>query len=580
MEVALRSVFSWGAVPAFVMVIGLISPPVVLGADQEEMEQVGGLPYSDSYDKTTVGIDVFVRDGAGDPVTGLKRERFHLFQDGVEAPISHFAAFTERSFNRNLPGAGEGAQSGGPDADIAGINDAAPVYIILFIDNLNLRYADRNRVLRSMRSFIDGIMTGPVQVMVVSHLNGIDVVQPFTDNPREVVNSLRLLRMSEAALDQRDEDHQRIQREVRRAERNNTRSKNGRDRTMSDLYTKIRTFATEEDFVLEKTLGAIRSSGTALVGVEGRKSLIYVSNGLPMVLASDLLHEFSGMGGVSRAALTIPYNRRRRYDALAAAANAQEISIYTIDATGTHIPNPPTGNFETALSSSALAIAAENQRMPLRILAEQTGGISVVKTDDFGVGLDRIRGDLLTFYSIGYDIDSPGSDTVHQVEVRIGDDSSFQTRYRKTFVEKSLQSRMQDAVTAGLFFGAGKNDMGLEVAVDALSKATEKQWLQPLRVFLPTSSVAMTRQGDEYVGGVVLFVAMRNIKGNNTDIQRQVHEFRIPVDQYDERKDDRFTVDLRLLLEAGQNTIVIGVLDEKTHQTSFRSLETTSPDLP
>jgi hypothetical protein len=286
------------------------------------------------------------------------------------------------------------------------------------------------------------------------------------------------------------------------------------------------------------------------------------------------------MGGVSRTALTIPYNRRRRYDALAAAANAQEISMYTIDATGTHIPNPPTGNFETALSSSALAIAAENQRMPLRILAEQTGGISVVKTDDFGVGLDRIRADLLTFYSIGYDIDSPGSDTVHQVEVRIDDGSSFQTRYRKTFVEKSLQSKMQDAVTAGLFFGAGKNDMGLEVAVDALSKATEKQWLQPLRVFLPTSSVAMIREGDQYVGRVVLFVAMRNLKGNNTDIQRHVHEFRIPVDQYAERKDDRFTVDLRLLLEAGQNTIVIGVLDEKTHQTSFRSLEMTSPDLP
>ena len=90
----------------------------------------------------------------------------------------------------------------------------------------------------------------------------------------------------------------------------------------------------------------------------------------------------------------------------------------------------------------------------------------------------------------------------------------------------------------------------------------------------------MIREGDQYVGRVVLFVAMRNLKGNNTDIQRHVHEFRIPVDQYAERKDDRFTVDLRLLLEAGQNTIVIGVLDEKTHQTSFRSLETTSPDLP
>ncbi len=561
---------------AFLIAGGLTSIPVVLDAEQETPDQVGGLARIDTYDHTTVSIDVFVRDGDGNPVTGLKREQFRLFQNGTEMPISNFAVFTQAVFD---PHASQSASAGDVEAGgQARLDEARPIYIILFIDNQFLRFSDRNRVLQSLRNSVEGIMRGPVQIMVASRHNKLEILQPFTDDPRAVIDALRLLRMEEARLDDRDEEHQRIEREIHRAEKNKSHTRSGRDQEISDLFTKLRVFVQEEGYHLEESLSAIRKTTSALTGVTGRKYLVYVSNGLPLGLGKDLFHQFAGLDArTNRAALDLPYNRKRRYDTLAAAANAQEITIYTIDATGTYSSTPGIGDSESRRSTAAAAIDRDNHQMSLKLLAENTGGLAVANSDDFAAGLDRIRGDFLTFYSIGYDIDSSGTDTVHQIEVKLNLATNYTTRYRRTFVEKSIQSKVQDEVTAGLFFDVGENPLGIEVTTSSQVKVTEKQWQQPLNVLLPVPSLTMTREGDEYVGRAILFVATRNLDNNSTDMQRQVHDFRLPVDQYEERKTNRFPIFLRLLLNSGKHRIVVGLLDEKTNQTSIQRVETTSP---
>ncbi len=561
----------------FLIAGGLASTPLAVGAEPETPDQVGGLARIDTYDHTTVSIDVFVRDGDDNPVTGLKREQFRLFQNDSEVPISNFAVFTRAVFDPHSP---ESASAGDVEAgDQASLDEAKPIYIIVFIDNQFLRFSDRNRVLQSLRNSIEEIMRGPVQIMVASRQAKLEIVQPFTDDPRAVIDALRLLRMEEARLDDRDDAHQRIEREIHRAEKNKSHTRSGREQEISDLFTKLRVFVDEEGYHLEETLSAIRKTTSALTGVTGRKYLVYVSNGLPLGLGKDLFHQFAGLDArTNRAALDLPYNRKRRYDSLAAAANAQEITIYTIDATGTYSSTPGIGDSESRRSTAAGALDRDNHQMSLKLLAENTGGLAVANSDDFAAGLDRIRADFLTFYSIGYDIDSSGSDTVHHIEIKLDEHPNYKTRYRRTFVEKSMQSRVQDDVTAGLFFDVGENPLGIEVTTAAQIKVTEKQWQQPLTVFLPVPSLTMTREEDEYVGRAILFVGTRDLDDNSTDMQRQIHDFRLPVDQYEERKTDRFPIFLRLLLNSGHHRIVVGVLDEKTNQTSIQRVETTSPD--
>lgn len=555
----------------------LASTPLAIGAEQEPPDHVGGLVRIDTYDHTTVSIDVFVRDGDDNPVTGLKREQFHLFQNDSEVPISNFTVFSQAVFDPHSPESALGVDI--KAGDQARLDEAKPIYIILFIDNQFLRYSDRNRVLQALRGSVEEIMRGPVQIMVANRQEKLEIVQPFTDDPRAIKDALRLLRMEKARLDDRDEEHQRIEREIQRAEKNKSHTRSGREQEISDLFTKLQVFVEEEGYHLEQSLSAIQKTTSALTGVTGRKYLVYVSNGLPLGLGKDLFHQFAGLDArTNRAALDLPYNRKRHYDSLAAAANAQEITIYTIDATGTYSSTPGIGDSESRRSTAAGAIDRDNHQMSLRLLAENTGGLAVANSDDFAAGLDRIRADFLTFYSIGYDIDSCGSDTVHHIEIKLDDSPNYKTRYRRTFVEKSMQSRVQDDVTAGLFFDVGENPMGIEVTTAAQIKVTEKQWQQPLTVFLPVPSLTMIREGDEYVGRSILFVATRDLDDNSTDMQRQVHDFRLPVDQYEARKTDRFPIFLRLLLNSGHHRIVVGLLDEQTNQISIQRIKTTSPD--
>jgi VWFA-related protein len=563
----------------FLVIAGVIASPLpgFCAGDEEQAERLGGLSYNDAYDDLPIRIDVFVRDKDGRPVTGLKREQFRLLQDGVEVPITSFTAFTQTEPD------GQGAALLRPEpatSDDAGGQAMAvrgkPIYILLFIDNRNLRVADRNRILRSLHALVRGDLGGPARIMVVSYQRSLEIVQPFTDDSGRLVDALRQLRKTDAERDDQDDERERIQREIRRAEKNRHYTSQARNREMTDLYTSIREYADEEETRLNDTLLAIRTAATSLSGITDRKYLIYVSNGLPMALGAELLHQFAALNtATSQAGMTYKYNRMSRYDAFLAAINAQEVTIHTIDATGSFSQAAQLGETDSLRSAAISVIARENLQAPLRLMAEKTGGLAIMNTDDFEAELNRIRQSLQTYYSIGYDLDTDagGSDTVHYIEVQIDSAAEYETRYKRTLVEKSIQSRVQDEVTSGLFFDQSNNPMDLEARAGRQLRVAENQWQLPLTISLPVPAVAMSRENGEYVGHVVLFVAMRDLQGGLTDVQRQAHTFRLTPDEYERFKGDRFPIYHRLLLGSADHRIVVGVLDEMTRQTSTQILQ-------
>jgi hypothetical protein len=82
----------------------------------------------------------------------------------------------------------------------------------------------------------------------------------------------------------------------------------------------------------------------------------------------------------------------------------------------------------------------------------------------------------------------------------------------------------------------------------------------------------MLPEAGEYVGRVVLFVANRDTKGKQSDIQRRQFEIRMPPEDYATRRGEHYVAALDLLLEAGEQRVVVGVLDPVTRQASFARL--------
>jgi len=197
-----------------------------------------------------------------------------------------------------------------------------------------------------------------------------------------------------------------------------------------------------------------------------------------------------------------------------------------------------------------------NQQEPLQYIAEKTGGRAILGVNDVTAGLNLFRQDLFSYYSLGYTISGSGTDRVHRLEVRLPGHPDYEVNYRRSFVEKSLESKVQDRVFSGLTFDIDDNPMA--VSVDEIG--------------FPLESIALVPEGEEYVGRVVVFVAVRDEKGRQSDLQRREHEIRVARDDLERRRGERYVIELPLLMRSGSYRIVVGVMDRLTRQTSYNTI--------
>ena len=121
------------------------------GAGEEPTPQpIGGLGFIDEVEVTVVNVDVFVRDGKGRAVENLGKDDFRILQDGKEMPISNFAFLIHERPEPVGDVAMAPEAEGRPPASASAV--AEPVYVVLHVDNENLRPLDRNRKVKVRRA--------------------------------------------------------------------------------------------------------------------------------------------------------------------------------------------------------------------------------------------------------------------------------------------------------------------------------------------------------------------------------------------------------------------------------------------
>jgi len=549
-------------------------------ADQEEAK--GGLAFVDEVQVTVVNIDVFVRDRQGNPVTGLSKEQFRLLQDGAERKLSHFAAYTQEVISEIMAAREDEAMSGLPAGPAGVVSEEAegladliqPVHIVLYVDNENIRPFDRNRVLSQVRRFISEVMQPHVQVMVISVQRSPKIVQPFTDDPLAVKDALKSLTRVYGARTDADRNRGRLIHDMQSvAESAPNQGARADQNEAIYLEDRIRSYADEMAMELGYSLNSVREVLTTLAGLPGRRVLVHISSGLPAVPARDLINWY---GDLFQKTSTLPmlarFNRRQLYESLASSANAQGVTFYTIDASGLSGTASASAEYSRPVDPMITSIHVINYQEPLLVIAEKTGGRAIVDSNDVTELLEEMRDDLFTYYSLGYTLSSSGSDTVHRIEVELPDHPEYKLVYRRTLVEKSLETQVQDRVVSGLLLALDDNPMGLEITAGEPKPATGERWILPVEIAIPIESVALLPESGEFVGRVVLFVANRDLKGKQSDIQRRQFEIRMPPKDYESRRDEFYVAALDLLLDVGEHKLVVGALDPVTRQASFVSL--------
>ncbi|MEM6705945.1 MAG: VWA domain-containing protein [Acidobacteriota bacterium] len=530
--------------------------------------------YAETVNVEIVNIEVYVTDKAGNPIRDLSEADFEMLADGKVVPISNF--YTVKS---PIAGAEGGIDAGPEEAEVAEAPEPEPVaeeaqevppdqrlHVVVYIDNFNLTPFKRNRVLVELRQFLRNFLSPDDKIMLATYDRELNLRHPFTARPENI---------NRALIEIEDISAQRIHRVRERVDLFNQIEE---AETVTEALMFARNYAGSVRNDTSFTIDALRSIVDNLAGSRGRKAIIYVSEGLPMIAGEDIFYQVNQKW---REQLSLneamEYDMSSRYRELANQANANRVSFYTIDARGLTVLAQ--GTVETELKGQAGertfidSVQNSNLQSTVQMLAERTGGRAIINANKYLPDLRKIAVDFSNFYSLGYALPDVGDGRYHSIEIRLRDKAlrkKYSIRHRDGFRAKTVDTRMHDGTLSALNLDLQDNPLGarLEFGPPKLTPAGNL-YTVPMLLRIPMPSLAIIPQSGLHRGKLRLWFAAKDEKDELSDVA----ELEIPIDiraeDWERNKDKEFLYRLNLDMEPGYHDIALGIRDTIGAQSSF-----------
>jgi VWFA-related protein len=559
------------------MLCGVLALPA--GGQDTPTETLGEQrTFASEVEVTVANIDVFVRDRDGRPVRDLTAEDFRILQDGVEMTISNFTSVSAEPLEpAPLRSATDDAES---DPDRSTPRPIEPNRVILIFDNENLFPPDRRRVMNGVRTFVDEVMTTPVEMMVLSTRRAVDVKQPFTTDRDEVMRALDLVSKESAARVALDRERRAILVEMERFA--NQAARESYVEFLADvqgqvfkvqMQGRITAYMEQESGVLRDTLRNLHEVVRMVSGIDGRSSIVYVSNGLSMTPGLDLMHEFAEVFLDNTIYTRIAQRTfAPEFRALTDAANREGVSLYTVDASGLKPPIGFDADDRYVPEAAASWVATANQQESMGFMADATGGIAVLDSNDVTEGLRLVRDDFANFYSIGYRISAAGDDTAHRIEVQLPQHPEYEIRHRKWLIEVSLETRVRERVLQTLVRDLEFNPLGVELTSGPSVEISARRWEVPLIVSIPVNRLGLAPADDDLVAQLELFICVRDERGRETPVHQRTLQLRIPQAGFAPDREQRYELSLQMTFREERHVVAVGLVDRVTEQTSYHRI--------
>lgn len=522
--------------------------------------------FFESVDVSIVNLDVYVRDREGSPVRGLGVGDFVVLEDGEEIEISHFAEVDGRG-----PASGRSIASEAPEEIRALPPTAArlpaptpePVYLIVYIDNFNIRPFDRNRVFRRLRRFMADEVESGTQTMIVTYDRSLNVRQPFTTDARLLESRLVELETFTGHRVQLESERRQLLGELIDAQ------------SLSDADWRIRQYADSLLNDVSFSIDAIKEMVGSLAGLEGRKMLLYVSDGVPMIAGQDLYYFVQEkFGDSSSLGEMMNYDASRQFRQLATLANSNDVTFYTIDAAGLRVSSSI--GAENARTDRTVnpgfmdSIETNNLQAPLVLLANETGGQVIMNTNDIGDGLERIAEDFGTYYSLAYTPRQVENGRYRRVEVKLREKQrGVRIRHRAGYRSKSAATRMSDGTLATLQYGFDSNPLGATLAFGAIEPLESQYFGVPVQVTIPLGRIVLVPRETLHQGRLRLYIGAMDEDGDLSPIQQVPLVIEVPNEDVAGAREQGYLYQMKVQIRGGEHRVVVGVLDEFGGVESF-----------
>jgi VWFA-related protein len=529
--------------------------------------------FVDTVNVSVVNVDVYVTEKkGGNRVNGLKREDFEIFEDGRPVAITNFYAMKDgkavtppaEPAVAATPAAPAPPPLPGDDLNAVKTPEDQRLRLVVYIDNFNLRPFNRNRVMRELRAFIGEKLSREDQLMLVSYDRSLHVRRTFTSDPHLIATALLELEKVSGQGVHQDSDRREALRSIEDSENVNEATMHARSYSQAVFND------------LSFSIDAIKDIVDSLAGLPGRKAILYVSDGLPMVAGQDLWYAVQNKYGEKSSGLIeqFQFDTSRRFEELTAQANANRITFYTIDAAGLRTYTSTSAETQTAGSPGqgvyVESIQISNLQSPLQMMAEKTGGMAVINTNVVMPQLERIASDFNSYYSLGYTPTHYGDGRYHKIEVKVKR-KGLNVRHREGYRDKNTESRMSDGTLAALRFPFENNPLGINLELGTPTRRSDGYYLQPVLVKIPIGKLVLVPRASTHEGRVRLFIAAVDTEGNTSEVQQVPLPISIPLADLAVATGKDYVYTVSLLMRGGDQKVAVGVRDDVAAESSFVS---------
>jgi VWFA-related protein len=368
-----------------------------------------------------VRVDVIVTDGKGEPVLDLTADDFAVTEDGKAQKVETFSVVKIDAVEQAAARPTTAIRSDFDEEREAARADVR--LFVLLLDDYHVRRGNDMAVRKPLIEFIQNQLD-PADMVAIMY-------------PLTPVNDIHFSRDRRAAIGA--------------IERFEGRKFNYQPRNMFEEQYAYYPAQTVERIRNQVTMGALKAASIRLGGLrEGRKSVIFVSEGFTTILPPQLSDPVAALPGVGNPVSRRPTPQTPATDTAQQraefmsqtdllndmrevfdTANRQNTSIYPVDPRGL-------AAVEYGINEGVNLTADRNHLAStldtLRTLASNTDGRAIINRNDLATGMKQIIRDSSGYYLLGYtSTQAPTDGKFHEIKVRVVNRRGVDVRARKGY---------------------------------------------------------------------------------------------------------------------------------------------------
>ncbi len=566
---------------SFAVALALLAVSPATGQDAETPPT--GV-FAEEVSVRVINIDVVVTDRSGKSVSGLSRDEFELRLDGEELPISNFYTQTHEATQRRTARDTDGSR----DPSFRSLEEIRAgstrrTHVVILIDHTRLSSSHRKRAFGALKEAVNSL--GPDDlVSVVGIEAGLVFYSDFLFDRGAIDRILDDVKRVSFRNETIEIERRQIFGEL---ERGSSGGIQARASLAVDqlINTRIRAYATQEFDRGIQSLRQIEAVVGTMAGIQGRKTLLYVGEGIPTRPGEGLYVEFRNrFAGPERGLRHTDFNNdytravgnfdlTQPMEKLADAANRAGVTIYSIDANGNHGGDIRSALTEQGATSEAISTIEENYRAPLEYASKATGGRLLLSSGKLADQLVGLVGELRTFYSLGFTPPAdwePGSK--HDVKVKIKG-QRYLVSHRDGIRLPKADEREAGATVAALMYQTLDNPLDIRAKPGFEVPREDNAAVLPINIEIPISKLGFLPKDAVQSGSLTIYVSTKDAKGNAGKVQKIPFHLAIPDEKMAEAVKNSAHYPLPLVLRQGDQQVAIGVRDNVSGQFSAVRLD-------